>query len=104
MPVDLFWNAPEYLLEVYSEAYNNRTNREAWLNGLYCYKAMESAVNNMTPYAIAVAMNEKAKFKALEYPCEPIDFSGKNELKEDDVARFEEDAFLLESQLFNNPH
>lgn len=73
MQLDTFYSDAEDLFDIYYKGYRNRLNQSAWLNGLYNLRAMESAINNVMPHAIGLAMNG-GKRKEIKYFDIPIDF------------------------------
>ena len=70
MDLDAFWYDDCNLIYVYVEAYYNRLNMTAWMNGLYIYTAVSTVVSN--------ALGKKGH-KKLEYPSLPFDLKGKQE-------------------------
>lgn len=67
MPYDLYWYGDVRVTNQYYRAYKIRQkqkNEEAWLFGVYVYKAVETVA-----YNIMRGRNDKPR----EYPSEPID-------------------------------
>lgn len=98
LPIEDFWGNYEYLFDVYAKAYSNRTNREAWLQGVYTLRALETSINNVMPMAVATALGgTKGKFEPIQYFNEPIDFSSSGKKKEfkplteDEIRQYETD-------------
>lgn len=67
-----FWYEDARLIECYITAYRQRSNEVAWMNGLYVYEAVSSAINNVMPGAIGRGLNGK-QVKPLKYHDKPIE-------------------------------
>lgn len=70
MDLDIFWFDDCNLIYSYVDAYYNRLNMAAWMNGLYIYSAVSTVISNVL---------SKKGHKKLEYPSKPFDLRDKQE-------------------------
>lgn len=98
MSIDTFYGDAEELFNIYYKGYRNRLNQTAWLNGLYNLRALESAINNVMPHSIGLAMNG-GKRELIDYLDKPIDFNNielstvvESNISEEDMIRTENAA------------
>lgn len=84
MTYDQYWYGDPQMARAFYEAEKlrqERTNSEAWLQGIYFYQALNATVGNMF---------RKTGTKAAEYPAKPFDLSKDNrpEMDEDEEELF----------------
>lgn len=70
MTIDQFWDSTDIETHAYEKAYLNRTNNQAWFQGMYNFQAQTIALHNMF---------EQNPSKRINYPNNPISFKEPNE-------------------------
>lgn len=90
MNPDQFWYEDIDVFNAYLKAYRNKVNYTSWLNGVYIYKALESALINVIPNSIGIAFSESKDRPFVPYLDKPIDFSNFHHYEEEKNQKIEE--------------
>ena len=93
MSYEQYWYADTRLLKAFYEAYKlkqEQINHQAWLNGVYVYKAISS---------IASALTSKNKSDIEPYPTQPVEIYPKQKSEQQLQEEKEQELMLAKAWL-----
>lgn len=95
MTYEQYWYGDPLMVRAFYKAEQLRQksmNEEAWLNGVYVYRALDATVGNMM---------RKNGAEPAEYPKKPIEFAKKEETEEEKADREEQEAVYALAYMTN---
>lgn len=95
MTYEQYWYGDPLMVRAFYKAHKLRqqlVNEEAWLNGVYVYRALDSTVGNMF---------RKKGAKPSEYPQKPIEINAEEETEEEKKDREEKESVYAQAYMAN---
>lgn len=98
MTYEQYWYGDPLMVRAYYKAdriRQQRINDEAWLYGVYTFRAMQSALS------ISDLFRPKGQKSATQYPQKPLDISGKQETEKEKEQREDQEAIYAQAYMSN---